>query len=351
MTKNKVNKYQSLINLLKGTQALSTPLAKKTNEFGSELQELEKELELFTTFSSDTVYRLRYDSMTYEYISPSIIRLLGYTPDEIKHINFRSLILETKIISNKIQQIHSFSELEKARKNGDVTKWQADYLVCKKDGEQIWVTDSSYPWVDQSGQVIGSIGSLRDITDRVNAEEKVKDDLVKLAQTDALTGLYNRRVFFETTDKELKRGLRSESPFSILLIDIDYFKKINDNFGHAVGDKTLQEISSIILACIRQTDTLARIGGEEFGVFLPDTPEDGAYWVAQRICTSVAKHNFFTQEDIMPFKCTVSIGIASNQYNLDITAEDLYKQADTRLYIAKNTGRNQVSNDEIFQMH
>jgi diguanylate cyclase (GGDEF)-like protein/PAS domain S-box-containing protein len=335
----KLRKYDALLNIL------------TSSNNNAKAQKLKDELQLLTSYSSDTVYRLRYDSMTYDYISPAIVKLLGFSPEEMMKINFRSLILETKIISNGITSVTSFNELEDTRKNGDVNKWQADYLARTKDGRKIWLTDVSYPWYDESGKIIGSIGSLRDICDRVKAEEHSKEELVRLAHTDILTGLANRRSFFETVDKELKRAQRSESEFSILLIDIDFFKKINDTYGHSAGDKVITELAQVMKSCTRDTDLVARVGGEEFAAFLPDTSEAGAYWVADRICTSVAKHNFFLKESIMPVSCTVSIGIASNDGNVEISSTDLYKQADTRLYIAKNTGRNQVSMDEIVVMH
>jgi diguanylate cyclase (GGDEF)-like protein/PAS domain S-box-containing protein len=334
---NKPKKYGSLFKIIANS-------AKKSNS-------RKEELILLDSYSSDTVYRLRYDSMTYDYISPSIVKLLGFSPEEMKKINFRTLILETKIISNNIKSISSFAELEENRKNGDVNKWQADYLVRTKDGRKVWLTDVSYPWFDETGKIIGSIGSLRDISDRVRAEESSKEELIRMAHTDILTGIANRRTFFDSIDKELKRTLRSENNFSILLIDVDFFKNVNDTYGHAAGDKVLIEISQVMQSCIRDTDLLARIGGEEFGVFLPDTSEAGAYWVADRICTTVAKHNFFLNDSIMPVHCTVSIGVSSNGSNHQITPAELYKNADARLYIAKNTGRNQVSMDEIIRMH
>ena len=132
----------------------------------SKIANMNNEIDLLTSYSSDTVYRLRYNSMTYEYVSPAIVRLLGFSPDEMKQINFRSLILETKMVSDGMKNVTSFNELEKARKKGNASKWQADYLMRTKNGRKIWVTDISFPWFDDEGNVIGSVGSLRDITDR-----------------------------------------------------------------------------------------------------------------------------------------------------------------------------------------
>lgn len=318
---------------------------------GISLQELKSEVELLTSFSTDVIYRLRYDTMKYDYISPSVTKLLGYGPMELMDMNVRALILETRIVSEGMKTVESYESLEENRKRGDVSKWQADYLMRTKDGRRVWVSDISYPWFDKKGSIIGSVGSLRDITDRVEAENKVKEELVNAANTDPLTGLVNRRVFFSRLEEELKRVKRSQSDISLLLIDIDHFKTVNDSYGHDVGDQVLLGITKLINACLRETDIAARLGGEEFGCLLMDTPAEGAYWVAERIRASVAKHTFLVTSNNHPVGCTVSIGIAAAGFDQDTDANTLYKAADTRLYIAKHTGRNQVSMDELVNLH
>lgn len=315
------------------------------------ITELKAEITLLTSYSTDTIYRLRYDTMQYDYISPSVVRLLGFTQDEIKKMNIRSLILETRIVSNALKPVESFTKLEESRKRGDVDKWQADYLMRTKDGRKIWVSDISYPWFDDKGSIIGSVGSLRDITDRVQAEDDAKAELKRMATTDMLTGLASRAAFFDRLEEELKRIKRSHEDVSVLIIDMDHFKNVNNNYGQQAGDKVLQGVAKIILSCLRETDTGARIGGEEFGAILPETSAKGAMWVAERIRTSVAKETFNLGEDNPLVGCTVSIGLASARFDQNMDANTLYKIADKRLYIAKHTGRNQVSIDEIVEVH
>lgn len=319
--------------------------------FLSRFTKLKNELDLLTSYSADTIYRLRYESMTYDYVSPSITRLLGFTPTEIKKINFRSLIIETRIVTNGMKTVESFDDLESSRKTGDVNKWQADYLIRTKDGRKIWVSDVSYPWFDDGGKIIGSIGSLRDITDRIEVEQEIKEELERLANTDPLTDLANRREYFQRLEHELKRIQRSNSEVSILLVDVDHFKRINDAHGHEAGDSVLMQLAQMIKTTLRDTDLAARLGGEEFGIFLPDTPLEGAYWVAERLRLAIAKHDFTYGADNRPIGITVSVGAASATLADNLTATELYKMADTRLYIAKNTGRNQVSIDEIIHTH
>ncbi|NDF12742.1 MAG: diguanylate cyclase [Proteobacteria bacterium] len=323
----------------------------KANSMAHQLEQMKSEIALLTSYASDTVYRLRYETMSYDYISQNISRLLGFTPQEMMKLSIRSLILETRIVTNGMKTVDTFEDLEKKRKEGDVNKWQADYLMRTKDGRKIWVSDVSHPWFDEHGTIIGSIGSLRDITDRVEAENRVKEELSRIANTDALTGLSNRRQFFSFLEMELKRIQRNSSDVSILLLDVDHFKRINDGYGHDVGDRVLIELAKIIKNALRETDFPARIGGEEFAIMLPDTPAEGAYWVAERVRLAVLKHGFEVGSDKEPVNCTVSVGVASSTMGNDLDASALYKMADTRLYIAKNTGRNQVSVDEILHTH
>lgn len=307
------------------------------------INELKSEVALLTSYSTDVIYRLRYDAMKYDYISPSVTKLLGYSCEEMQRINIRALITETKIVNDGMKTVDSFDTLEDTRRKGEVSKWQADYLMKTKDGRRIWVSDISYPWFDDSGAIIGSVGSLRDISDRIAAENKVKEELKRIANTDPLTGISNRRVFFEKSEEELKRIKRGHGQFSMLLLDIDHFKKINDTYGHDVGDFVLIEVTKVIKQCLREIDIPARLGGEEFGIFLPETGAQGAFHVAERVRSTIAKHSFMADaKQNCPIGCTVSIGITTAQFDDDMDATRMYKMADTRLYIAKNSGRNQV---------
>ncbi len=308
---------------------------------------MKDEIALLTSYSNDTIYRLRYDTMAYDYVSPSVERLLGYTQSEIRAMNIRSLILETRIVSNAMRPLESFEALENERKEGAVNKWQADYLMLTKEGRKIWVSDISYPWFDERGAIIGSVGSLRDITERVEAEAQAKGEVSQMMNTDALTGLSSRALFFVRLEDELKRIKRSHEELSVLLIDMDYFKNINNNYGQDIGDRVLKAVAGIIRLSMRETDTAGRVDGGQFAVVLPDTPASGAFWVAERIRASVAKETFHIDEENELFGITVSIGIASARHEQQLDASALFKVAEQRLYIAKQTGRNQVSMDEL----
>ena len=160
-----------------------------------------------------------------------------------------------------------------------------------------------------------------------------------LALTDALTGLGNRRYFDETLTREMARTKRNGSPLSLVLLDIDFFKKINDVYGHTTGDTVLKELATLIASNLRQCDWIARYGGEEYALILPDTPCLEALKLLERLRLLVEKHVF--DRDHSPMKVTVSLGIT--QYDVKRhTLESFIAEADEALYEAKNHGRNQV---------
>jgi two-component system cell cycle response regulator len=160
-----------------------------------------------------------------------------------------------------------------------------------------------------------------------------------LANVDPLTGLFNRRRFETVIDKEFKRAVRYNLPLSCMMLDIDHFKKVNDSFGHAVGDGVLRQTVNIIQGNIRDVDTVARWGGEEFIIMSPNTSKNNALVVADRIRKNMAGQSFQNVDDR---KITISIGIADIPDPGINTKEQLIDAADQALYGAKKSGRNRV---------
>jgi diguanylate cyclase (GGDEF)-like protein len=174
--------------------------------------------------------------------------------------------------------------------------------------------------------------------------EQVEDEktrLEKLAITDYLTGIYNIRYFYHRIVQEFSRSQRYASPISCLMLDIDHFKKINDVYGHKIGDQVLREFATVLKKHSRKSDVLARYGGEEFILLLPETPPDGAAAEAERIRTYIKDHRFKSLKGGRTI--TVSVGIATYPDPRIRTYDDLISCADTALFTAKNSGRNQVS--------
>ena len=160
-----------------------------------------------------------------------------------------------------------------------------------------------------------------------------------MAITDVLTGLFNRRRLHLDLAKEFERSKRYELPLSLMLMDLDHFKNINDTYGHLAGDMVLQDVAKIIQKNIRETDTAARYGGEEFIVLLPNTKKEDAVHLAERMRLSIENHTF---PDMQNAAITISIGIAGVP-DKDITTEDKIVQcADIALYKSKQNGRNRT---------
>jgi diguanylate cyclase (GGDEF)-like protein len=170
------------------------------------------------------------------------------------------------------------------------------------------------------------------------ANAQLHTEIEKLATTDGLTGLYNHRRFQEILLEEFKRLNRHSAPVSLLLTDIDYFKKVNDTYGHPVGDLVLKGVSKIIREEIRDMDVPARYGGEEFAVILPGTDAEGGKNIAERLRKAVMEKTF--SSDGKSLKVTISIGIATAPVDAK-SREELIEKTDQALYHAKHNGRNQ----------
>ncbi|KPK51252.1 MAG: hypothetical protein AMS22_11220 [Thiotrichales bacterium SG8_50] len=171
--------------------------------------------------------------------------------------------------------------------------------------------------------------------------ELSRQALHRQATTDPLTGLKNRRMFFDNAEECLKMHKRYGSTYSVIMLDIDYFKKINDTHGHDIGDKVLITVAEILPQMTRSVDTVARIGGEEFAVLLPDTNRLGTAVMAERLRSAIEDHDFHI--DGTRLKLTVSIGIASQDAEVVDNVGDLMRIADKRLYVAKELGRNRIA--------
>lgn len=173
-----------------------------------------------------------------------------------------------------------------------------------------------------------------------DVESAYHDEIYKLSITDNLTGLSNHRALLDEVAREFSRARRHALPTSFVMIDIDRFKAVNDHFGHLAGDTVLTSVAARVREATRREDTVARYGGEEIGVLLPQTPLAGAVAEAERIRTAVA--SLVTEYRNEPISVTVSIGCAELGPE-DICSNDLIRRADEKLYAAKLAGRNNVA--------
>jgi diguanylate cyclase (GGDEF)-like protein/PAS domain S-box-containing protein len=233
---------------------------------------------------------------------------------------------------------HLHDRLREADDNG----WSLDEGPRRRaDGSQFWGSTLIAPLPGQ-GQAPagGATGAayclvLRDITDQREASEERR----KEAFSDHLTGLANRRAFFEASELELGRSRHLPRPTALVVVDADRFKSINDSFGHAAGDAVLRHLSIAMKSTFREVDVVARIGGEEFAVLLPSTGLAGAAAVAERLRLRVASQSLLVEGARIAY--TISLGVAAMDDSV-AGLDALLRRADQALYAAKARGRNQV---------
>tara|TARA_R110000772_G_scaffold232195_1_gene343463 strand:+ start:53924 stop:54868 length:945 start_codon:yes stop_codon:yes gene_type:complete len=209
-------------------------------------------------------------------------------------------------------------------------------LQYTKDGTTYWVDMNIMPLFGSDGEITHIAAIQRDVTADVLREQ----ELLSLATTDDLTGTSNRRHFMERAELEVHRLRRHQVPFSVVLLDLDHFKQINDRHGHQAGDDVLKEAVRRWQLGRRPFDTLGRLGGEEFAILLPGADADAAMTVAERLRAVIADTPFDTIDG--PVDVTVSIGIAEAE-DADQTIEGTLGRADAALYHSKHAGRNRVT--------
>ena len=183
---------------------------------------------------------------------------------------------------------------------------------------------------------------------RVKIQVKIKllqDRLKDLANTDPLTRLSNRRHLFGVLNNELERSQRSDNPCSLVMVDVDHFKSVNDTYGHHLGDKVLVGVARQLQDCMRTYDLAARFGGEEFALLLPETDPAQASTIAERVRVVVESMKF--EGELKPLQLTISAGVATFPGPDVMTPDDLIRVADHSLYRAKDAGRNRVELSEV----
>ena len=185
----------------------------------------------------------------------------------------------------------------------------------------------------------------RDLERALLKTEELKDRFRQLSIVDELTELHNRRFFFPEAEAALSRAIRYRHPFSVLLLDLDHFKAVNDHYGHATGDRVLREVAALLCQQIRSGDVLARFGGEEFVLALPNTDREGALLLAERILNRVRTHRW--EVDVRKCPVSISIGLGSlagdSAETADASLDRLLQQADQALYRSKSRGRDCVT--------
>lgn len=256
-------------------------------------------------------------------VSSAFVEVSGYKKEELigEKIN---------IIRHKDTQKEIFKELWKTISSGKV--WHGEIKNKRKNDGDYWLEEDIIPIKDEEENIVSYMAVSKDIT--------AKKELEKLSITDQLTGVYNRRKFDDSLADEVQRATRYSQELSLIMIDMDHFKDVNDTYGHQVGDDVLIATAKLINEHVRNVDIVGRYGGEEFVVICPNIGLEQAEKVAEKLRAEVQKHNF----DAVGNK-TISLGVA--EFVEGDTTDSLVKKADTALYKAKNEGRNRVVKYEV----
>ena len=262
--------------------------------------------------------------------SPAAEIMFGWTKQEVIGQKLHQIIVPERF------RDRAYKGLEKFCKTGDGPFIGApqEVIAVRKDGVEFPADLSVAPF--KLDDDFYAQGSIRDATKRKKNEKW----LTYLANTDELTGLKNRRYFFERSVEEIKRSARYLVPLSVILLDIDRFKSINDTYGHETGDLVLKKLAEILNGVVREQDLASRHGGEEFTILLPHTDKQAAAEVAERLRRRIEENSIELSEGRI-IRFTVSLGIAQLSENLS-SLDQILSAADEALYEAKESGRNKV---------
>jgi diguanylate cyclase (GGDEF)-like protein/PAS domain S-box-containing protein len=287
--------------------------------------------------SKDIIFITGLNSII-EDINPVCKEILDYSTEELKQKTVQDVMVKPEDISLYQQMVSE---------QGYVKNLEIELL--SKDGRIVSTLVNATPRRDENGLLLGFQGVVKDITARKQAEfERLRaQTLEQIALTDPLTKIHNRRFFDESTKTEIDRAKRFGTPVSLIFFDIDHFKRVNDTYGHMVGDQVLQELAVTCQKTMRSIDLFARFGGEEFVVLTPDTNIQTARDIAERLRKIISKEVMVSVDRTEIF-VTISLGVAGWNTSGSLDIDTLLERADQALYAAKNTGRNKVlSWDEL----
>ena len=289
-----------------------------------ELETSQEELKAIFNQLPDVFYRTNMQGII-TLISPSCYNILGYRQEVMIGTLMSSYYLHPEDRQKVVQAI--------TEGGGKVTKVEA--ALRHKNGSAIWISTNAFVRYEENGQPSYIEGVARDISER----KLMEDQLTALSRTDALTEVYSRRYFIDKSEAVIEMMKRYQRPASMMMMDLDHFKQINDHYGHHIGDLALIAFTKACRLEIREADILGRLGGEEFALMLPETPIQSAQILAERIRMATAAIEIPVAEHMIRF--TISIGLVELN-DEDNSLDAIMLRADNAMYQAKARGRNKV---------
>lgn len=311
-------------------------LRRRTKELESEVVELrkiEKQYRLITDHSGDCLWVMDLLTLRFTYVSPAVMRIYGTTVEETLNQGV-SDVLPPESQAMVLKVLEEELALEASGKEDPRRLRTIEIEEYRKDRSRVWIENVLSFLRDEKQRPMAIVGVSRDVTERRRLEEELRN----LAVTDPLTGVYNRRHFQKELQREMSRSDRYTCPFSLIMLDIDHFKEVNDRFGHEAGDRVLKELTAKIIGRIRTSDLLARWGGEEFLIMLSDTKLRQALSLAEDIL-----HQLQTGTFSGVGRVTASFGIAEHRAGEGM--DELLTRVDNLMYRAKTEGRSRLACD------
>lgn len=287
-------------------------------------------------------WRIDWASMRFSYIGPQIEDLLGWSQSSWQTVEDWA----TRIHPDDRQGVVDFC-VSQSKAGVD---HEADYRALTKDGGYVWIRDVVHVLRKDDGEVEALVGFMFDISERKKTEQelvRLKQELEDLSYKDGLTGVANRRMFDSALELEWNQARRNRQPLSLILLDIDHFKQYNDHYGHLQGDECLKRVARALdSAAARSSDFLARFGGEEFVLVLPDTDRDAARAVAERCRRLIHEERIAHEGSPVSLFLTTSLGVGTIVPKRDDDPAAFIAAVDRRLYSAKQAGRDCLVDDD-----
>lgn len=304
--------------------------------------ELDSDNTIYRTLLESTLaipWKIDWASMKFTYIGPQIEQLLGWSRDSWISVEDWAIRMHAEDRESVVNFCVSQSKAG--------VDHEADYRALTKNGGHVWIRDVVHVVRSENGEIDSLIGFMFDISERKKAEEKMislQRQLEVFSFEDGLTGVANRRRFDSNLDVEWASARRGAQPLSLIMLDLDFFKQYNDHYGHMQGDDCLKSLAQALnLAATRPRDIVARFGGEEFVLLLPETDENAALQVAEHCQRIIEKLQIPHAASAVGRFVTASMGVGTiKQPSAEMEPRHFIEAVDKLLYKAKKNGRNRI---------